>query len=683
MNHRPAAAPGCGCGSVWRLERRCLVCGIAGILSLPDAQPCDRGQLRQMIESLAHRGPDGFGYLQEGPVGLAHARLSIIDLSSGDQPIANEDQSVWTVFNGEIFNFIEIRAALERAGHVFRTQSDTETIVHAYEEYGDDFVHHLNGQFVIALWDSRRRRLLLARDRLGIRPLFVQRDGRRILFASEIKAILAVSSQPRRLDVDGLAQVFTFWSTVGERTVFAGIRSVPPGCMLKLEGEREELVHYWHWSHPAAADSSRLSFDEAAEQVRELMSDAVRLQLRADVPVGAYLSGGLDSSIIAALVRTRSDVPLRTFSVVFDDAEFDESSHQQIMVRHLGTQHTSVRCTHGDIAASFPRLIAHTETPIVRTGPVPLMILSEHVRRCGFKVVLSGEGADEVFGGYDLFKEAQIRRFWARRPESRSRPQLLRRLYPYLRHSPVGSAASAESFFGQGLRDVDSPFYGHSQRWVTTRRLHAFLSRDVQAQMAGCVPEAALSEMLPPDFARWSGLSRDQFVEAQTLLFGYLLSSQGDRVAMANSVEGRVPFLDHRVVEFANQLPARYKLRGLKEKAVLRRAFAHLLPPEVGGRVKQPYRSPDIQSFFKDGRAPAWVEELLSPQRLGSAGYFDGSAVQRLLAKCRAGRAIGFADNMAFVGILSTMLVEELFLKRGEAAAAYNAGLASAAAAHN
>jgi asparagine synthase (glutamine-hydrolysing) len=293
------------------------------------------------------------------------------------------------------------------------------------------------------------------------------------------------------------------------------------------------------------------------------------------------------------------------------------------------------------------------------------MILSDLVRKSGFKVVLTGEGADEVFGGYDLFKEAQIRRFWARQPNSRWRPQLLTKLYPYLRHSPVGSSAYAQSFFGQGLADVNSPFYAHTQRWATTRRLQGFLSAEARAALGATKPEDELARLVPPELSRWAGLSRDQFIEAQTLLYGYLLSSQGDRVAMANSVEGRVPFLDHRVIEFANRLPPRYKLRGLREKAVLRRAVEDLLPPLIVNRVKQPYRAPDSQSFFQGGQSAALVQDLLSAERVRSAGYFDSALVGRLVDKCRAGRAIGFADNMAFVGILSTMLVHDVFLERG------------------
>jgi asparagine synthase (glutamine-hydrolysing) len=637
------------------------MCGIAGVLSATGAA-VPPGVLERMIHTLRHRGPDGFGFHREGGVGLAHARLAIIDMATGDQPMSNEDGTVWTVFNGEIFNYVELRKELKKLGHTFRTSSDTETIVHAYEEYGDGFVSYLNGQFAIALWDSRRRRLVLARDRVGVRPLFVSEDGERLLFASEIKALLAVHSRRAALDLKGLAQVFTLWSSVGEQTPFAGIRSVPPGHLLIAEGGRTRLQRYWDWSYPAADAVSPISFDEAAEEVRALLADAVRLQLRADVPVGAYLSGGLDSSALVALIRRHSEVPLRTFSVGFDDAEFDERLHQNALVEHLGTDHASVQCRDADIAAAFSRLIEHTETPILRTAPAPLMILSDLVHRSGLKVVLTGEGADEVFAGYDIFKEAQIRRFWARQPGSKWRPRLLSRLYPYLKHSPTSSALS-QSFFAQGLQDTADPFYAHMQRWATTRRLWAFFSDDVKAELGDHDAAASLRAGLPGGFASWAPLARDQYVEANTLLFGYLLSSQGDRVAMANSVEGRVPFLDHRVIEFANSLPAQYKLRRLVEKAVLRHAVGDLLPESILRRVKQPYRAPDSQAFFVNGKPRELVLDMLGDSAVRTAGYFNPLAVRRLLEKCCGGKVIGFADNMAFVGMLSTMILHDRYVR--------------------
>lgn len=638
------------------------MCGIAGF-SGPDVYPdAARPLLARMIHTLAHRGPDGYGFHAEPGVGLAHARLSIIDLATGDQPIHNPHRDVWTVFNGEIFNYIELRAELEAAGHVFYTRSDTEVIVHLYDRHGDRFVEYLNGQFAIALWDARRQRLVLARDRAGIRPLFHVRAQGRTWFASEVKALLAALPQCASIDPAGLVQTFTFWSTLEPQTIYRDVQSLPPGCLLAIESDGSEtLRRYWDWTFPDAVDSAPVreprSVDQAAAELRELLVDAVRLQLRADVPVGAYLSGGLDSSGIVAMIRGFTQTPVRTFSVAFEDGEFDESEHQMAMVRHLGTDHTTLRCTRRDIGDAFPRLIRHTETPVLRTAPVPLMLLAGSVREQGYKVVLTGEGADEVFGGYDLFKEAKIRRFWAGQPDSRMRPLLLQRLYGYLENSPVRNPAFAQSFFGQGMEHLQRPIFAHTPRWATSQRALAFLSPELRASVGDWNPLDAYERTLPAEISSWSGLARDQYVEAKSLLAGYLLSSQGDRVAMASSIEGRVPYLDHRVIEFANRLPASFKIRGMTEKYILRRALADLLPQEILQRTKQPYRAPDSQSFFFDGQPLDYVAELMGADSIRAAGYFDPASVGRLVEKCRQGRATGFADNQAFVGILSTMLV--------------------------
>ena len=615
-----------------------------------------------MVQRLHHRGPDGTGILIDGAMGLGHARLSIIDVAGGDQPIHNEERSVWVIFNGEIFNYIELRRALEERGHRFYTQSDTEVIVHLYEEHGADFVTQLNGQFAIALWDTLKERLLLARDRVGIRPLFYADVNGRLLFASEIKALFALPEVARRIDPQALAEICTYWSTLAPHSIFSGVQCLPPGHVMQVEHGLRRIHCYWDWSFPAQQPSPRREATDYAEELRELLIDAVRLQLRADVPVGAYLSGGLDSSIIAAIIRNYSDTPLRTFSLTFDDAEFDESVHQQEMVRYLATEHSAVRCTRADIAAAFPRTIFHTESPIVRTAPAPLMLLSGHVHAAGYKVALTGEGADEVFGGYDIFKEAKIRRFWARQPRSALRPRILERLYPYLKNSPASGRAFTQAFFRNGMDQVDQPYFAHLPRWSTTRRIAQFFSPALSDAIGNWDPYAAIRAKLPREFAHWLPMGRDQYVEAHTLMSGYLLSSQGDRVAMANSVEGRVPFLDHRLIEFANRLPPQLKLRGLTEKYLLKKAVADILPASVRARTKQPYRAPDSQSFFNAGKPVEYVAELLSPTRLAAAGYFDPTATGKLFEKSRTGRAIGFADNMAFVAILSTMLLHEQFV---------------------
>ncbi|SKC45575.1 asparagine synthase (glutamine-hydrolyzing) [Pseudoxanthomonas indica] len=639
------------------------MCGIAGFgggsgISAETARPL----LEKMIRTLGHRGPDGFGFHAENGVGLAHARLSIIDLSTGDQPIHNPRRDVWTVFNGEIFNYVELRRELEAEGRQFYTQSDTEVIVHLYDRDGDDFVRHLNGQFAIALWDARKQRLVLARDRAGIRPMYYSQRHGRIWFASEVKALLAVLPELGRLNPHALMQTLTYWAPVDPETLYEGVQSLPPGCLLAIDADgRQTLKRYWDWTFPSAEETSParypLSVEQATAELRELLVDAVRLQLRADVPVGAYLSGGLDSSGIVALIRGFTDTPVRTFSVAFEDGEYDESEYQQAMVRHLRTEHTTLRCTRRDIGEAFPRLIRHTETPVLRTGPVPLMLLAGSVRAHGYKVVLTGEGADEVFGGYDLFKEAKVRRFWARQPDSKFRPRLLEKLYGYLRNSPVSNAAFAQSFFGQGMEHLDRPIFAHVPRWTTSQRALGLLTPELRQAAAAWDPLDAYEQTLPPSIMDWSPLARDQYVEAKSLLAGYLLSSQGDRVAMANSIEGRFPYLDHRVIEFANRLPPSYKIRGMTEKFLLRRALADLLPEDIVNRTKQPYRAPDSQSFFFDGQPLDYVADTLDPQRVRDAGYFDPQAVSRLVEKCRLGRATGFADNQAFVGILSTMLV--------------------------
>lgn len=643
------------------------MCGIAGWVSFSGA--AERPDLSRMITALKHRGPDGIDYFRSPQCGLANARLSIIDLETGGQPMPNEDRSVWTVMNGEIFNYIELSADLKRLGHRFRTQSDTEVIIHAYEEYGDEFVSRLVGQFAIALWDTRRECLLLVRDRVGIRPLFYFRSSAALLFASEIKAILTAAPEAARLDEQGLAQTLICWGAVGQRTLFRGVHSLPPGYLLRIENGSERLEQYWDWTYPEGAGRSDLTLDDAADQLRDLLRTAVRQQLRADVPVGVYLSGGLDSSGIAALATERVE-GLRAFSITFDDPEFDESIYQRQMAEHLGMEHYMLRCTHRAIGDAFPELIWHTESPVLRTAPAPLMLLSRFVHDCGIKVALTGEGADEVFAGYDLFKEAKIRRFWARKPDSAWRSTLLTRLYPYLMHSPVSNQHFARIFFGQHLTNVDNPFYAHLTRWSSTRGILNLLSPELSAVLCDIRPEVELEGQLPERFRAWSGLARDQYIEVKTLLGGYLLSSQGDRVALAHAVESRLPYLDHRVIEFVNSLSPRYKLRGLNEKVLLKRALGNILPEPILRRTKQPYRAPESRSFFQDAKPLPYVAELLSASNVKRAGYFRSEAVQRLLTKCCSGRALGAADNMAFVAIVSTQLLHEHFLSERAARAA-------------
>jgi asparagine synthase (glutamine-hydrolysing) len=629
------------------------MCGIAGIWSGRQAIPPRRDEIDAMVAALHHRGPDGRGAFVEGPIGLGHARLSIIDLAGGAQPMSNEDGRIQVVFNGEIFNYRELRQQLIAQGHHFHSASDTEVLVHLYEQHGDDFVTHLNGQFAIALWDGLRQRLVLARDRVGIRPLFHARIGERLVFASEIKALFALPEMPRRLDAASLASTFSFWAALPPGSVFEGVNSLAPGHLMTVDARSTQIKRYWDWPFSNATSPS-WSDERWADELRALLTDAVRLQLRADVPVGAYLSGGLDSSIITTIIRRHTDTPLRSFSLTFEDAEFDERRHQNALVEQLGTAHSSIQATKASIAAAFKRMVWHAEAPVVRSAPAPMMLLADSVRAAGYKVVLTGEGADEAFGGYDLFKEAAIR-CW--------RSSLLARLYPYLAHSPATGRAMTQAYFGSALERDTSPWFAHMLRASTTRRVLPFFRDDWRTAMQAFDPQAALAALVPADFESWPPLQRDQYVEAQTLMSGYLLSSQGDRMAMAASVEARYPFLDHRVLEFSCRMPARLKLCGLHEKVLLKRAFASQLPASIGQRTKQPYRAPDSASFFVEGRLREETAELLDRRSLDDAGLFDPPAVGKLVEKCRAGRAIGFGDNMAFVGIVSTMLLHRQFVR--------------------
>jgi asparagine synthase (glutamine-hydrolysing) len=502
---------------------------------------------------------------------------------------------------------------------------------------------------------------VLARDRVGIRPLFYTLAKQRLYFASEIKAIFTQLEIERRINIQGLSEIFCYWAPLEPHTVFDGITQLPPGNLLVVERGKVVVSRYWDWSFPEERSHEKYSMEEYAEQLREHLISAVKLRLRADVPVGAYLSGGLDSSIITSLIKNYTDTPLRTFSLEFEDEEFDESKYQTELVRYLKTQHTRILCKKTDIQEVFPRVIWHTESPILRTAPTPLMLLSEEVRRAGYKVVLTGEGSDEVMAGYDIFKEARIRRFWARSPESRLRPRILERLYPYLKYSPTRNAYS-QSFFKRGMEYVNTPFFAHVPRWKTTQRTRQFFSDSICNELNNDSRFEDIADRLPAQIMNWQPLNRDQYIEAHTLMSGYLLSSQGDRVALANSVEGRFPFLDHKFIEFASKLPIRYKMMGLNEKFLLKKAMQGLLPEKIRVRTKQPYRAPDSRSFFSNGKTVDYVEDLLSAERIKKVGYFNHEAVAKLVNKCKSEKAIGFSDNMAFVGILSTMLVDDMFL---------------------
>jgi asparagine synthase (glutamine-hydrolysing) len=634
------------------------MCGIAGIVTFTPEHRADEARLRQMLAMLRHRGPDQFGiYLGDG-VALGNARLSIIDLGGGQQPISNEDQSLWIVFNGEIFNYVELRAELEARGHQFATHCDTEVILHLFEDYGPDCLKRLNGQFAIAIWDERGKSLFLARDRVGVRPVFYSWGDGQLLFASEIKSILSVSSSTPELDPVALSEVFSFWSPQTPRTSFAGVHEVPPGHYAVIKDSDIRMRPFWSVDFPAPQSRS---IEEYREEFESLLLDATRIRLRADVPVGAYLSGGLDSSTIAALVRKLGVSRLETFSIAFSDPKFDESEHQKRMAAFLGTDHKVVFATHEEIGRVFPEVVWHTEAPLMRTAPAPMFLLSKLVRDSHFKVVLTGEGADEFLAGYDIFKEAKVRRFWAQQPESKWRPLLLGRIYPDISDLRATGTSYLSAFFGVGLNDTAAPDYSHAIRWRNTSRTQRFFSESLANSITGEQRKFSNGIGFPSGFRSWDALQRAQYLEMTTFLSAYLLSSQGDRVAMAHSVEGRYPFLDARMMEFCNRLPSRLKLRALNDKFLLRQTAKKYLPDTIVTRPKRPYRAPIHRSFFH-ARTPEYVRELLSPERIVQTGLFKPGAVGQLVAKLESGKPVGETDDMALVGILSAQLLHQQFI---------------------
>ncbi|HZV74140.1 MAG TPA: asparagine synthase (glutamine-hydrolyzing) [Conexibacter sp.] len=659
------------------------MCGIGGIVRTDPAAPVALDALRRMAGALRHRGPDGWGMARTPGAGLVSTRLAIFDVPGGWQPMRAAGGAL-LVYNGEVYNHPELRAQL---GGAFATTSDTEVVLRLLERDGLAALDRLNGQFALAWWDPQARRLTLVRDRFGVRPLHwaALPDGG-IAFASEATALFAAGEVAAEPDLAGIDEVFTLWGPRAPHTAFRGVAQLPPGGLLVWERGRIVAQRTW-WEpqyepaalagHAARAASVAVPSSPAAprpsppdpDELPELLADAVRLRLRADVPVGTYLSGGLDSSLITALARQASDHELRTFSVAFRDARYDERAFQQQVAQALGTRHHVVEVGPREIADGFRDAVAHAETPLIRTAPVPLQLLARATREQGITVVATGEGADELYWGYDLFKETAVRELHARDPERAT--ALLDTLYPYLdvpaeRRGP----AWARSFFDAGSQQ--DPLFSHQPRIAATGIVKAFYRPEVTQALAtnGGDPLARLRAALPAGFGRWSALERAAYLELTTLLAPYLLAAQGDRVAMAHGVEGRFPFLDHRVFEHSVRLPPERKLGpGLREKAELRALAQRLLPPEVAARTKQPYRAPEVAPFFGE-HAPAWVEERLEARALDDVGIFDPARVAGLLRRCRAGKASGFREGMALVGILSTQVWHERFCGVGAGAVA-------------
>jgi asparagine synthase (glutamine-hydrolysing) len=604
------------------------MCGVCGMFDA-SGRGVDRGLLEAMTSSLAHRGPDGCGAYADATVGLGHRRLSIIDLEGGSQPIANEDGRLQVVFNGEIYNFVELRAELEACGHRFRTRSDTEVIVHAYEEWGTGCVGRFNGMFALALWDSCARELFLARDHLGVKPLYYThtRAGTRFLFASEIKALLQDPACPREVDTQALGELFTFRYVPSPRTLFRGIRKLPPGHWMTVSDRGTTIERFWT-TRPRAETAARRE-EDLVDEYRALLEDAVRLQLRSDVPVGLFLSSGIDSGVLLALMSQFGSGPVRTFTIGFEGGEgTSEVDDARTLARRFGADHDFMIVTPEDYVAYYERYLWDLEEPVGNETAAAFYFVSRITSR-SVKVAFTGQGADEPWAGYHRHLGAKLSAYYSRMPAPITR----------------GIARVVSGVPGR-LERVKRSAVALGEPDVLTRlaKTYSFFSDDMKRQLygeslgrelaAGDHPREALRR-LQCDVADLDPLSQMLYIDTRANLPDDLLMV-GDKMSMANSLEARVPLLDYRLIEFVERLPPSLKLRRLTGKYLHKRAVEKWLPREVVWRRKKGFANP-IEHWFRH-RMRGFVEDCLLARDSAVGRYFDQAYIRRVLDADRGGR---------------------------------------------
>jgi asparagine synthase (glutamine-hydrolysing) len=606
------------------------VCGICGVIHFDRKLNVERAVLEAMNKQILHRGPDDAGFYVSGNVGLAMRRLSIIDLQTGQQPISNEDGTVWIVYNGEVYNHSQLRSRLEARGHRYRTKSDTETIVHLYEEYGRDCVRHLRGMFAFLVWDERRRRFFAARDRLGIKPFYYRKDGQSFLFASEIKSLLAHTDVRAELNRDVLPEYLAFGYLSGEETLFAGIRKLLPGHTLELdESGALKIEPYWDVPSP---DNAPTHFDRYyVETYRSMLEDAVASHLISDVPIGVFLSGGLDSSVVAALMSKLRGGPIETFSVGYEEAAFSELPYARTVAEHIGSVHHEVRVSSTEFFDVLPKLIWHEDEPLVWPSSVSLYFVARLARE-HVTVVLTGEGSDETLAGYARYPWT----VWNSRFD-----KLYRGLVPAQFRSWVRGVTARSPWLASALRrKLQHTFLGRDGNSWCSFYFDNFYSAfcasdqlDLLADKAGWTPEAPYRNSL-----RWwdksSGdlIARLLYTDIKTYLVE--LCMKQDNMSMAASIESRVPFLDHRLVEFTTSIPSRFKTRGLAGKCILKTAARDLLPESIIHRRKMGFPTP-LRGWLAGDRL-GLVESTLLDSRSIARGLFRPEAIRRYFAEDRA-----------------------------------------------
>ncbi len=635
------------------------MCGIAGIINYQN-QEKDISKLESMLRAIRHRGPDDSGIYLSAHASLGNVRLNVFDQASARQPLSDPSGRFWIVFNGQIFNYEDLRAELGIKGYRLNTPTDTEVIVQLYSIYGSKCPELLNGEFAFAIWDKKKEELFLARDRTGIRPLFFHNKNGVFTFSSEIKSLFRNDSIYPEFSPENLSQVYTFWATITPNTAFKNIYEISPGhyAIYNRNGFKTEK----YWSLQFDNINSSLSLSDAIDEFDHLFRDSVELRLRADVDVAAYLSGGIDSSATVAYIKDIGQKTIQTFSVGFRDKSFDESSYQDEAVKAFNTQHQSFICSSNDIADIFPKVVWHSEMPLTRTAPAPMYLLSKLVNENNIKVVITGEGSDELLAGYDIFKETVIRNFWASQPNSVMRPMLLKRLYPYIPQINNAEVNILKFFFGYKLENTNNPFYSHLLRWNNSNHIKKHFSSHFKELLKDYSPLDQLELGLPENFNSWNSLSKAQWLESTIFMSGYLLSSQGDRMGMANSVEARYPFLDHRIIEFCTKLPESFKLKGLTEKYLLKKVLNNKIPAGILKRTKQPYRAPVKNVFLSDDNS-GYLSYMLSEDYTKRAGIFDPESLGQVLLRIRKTGISSEIDDMLLSSVVSTHLLYYQFIE--------------------
>ena len=600
------------------------MCGITGKLYLDGQRPVEPDVIGRMLNILAHRGPDGAGKYVVGPIGLGHRRLSIIDLSSnGTQPMCNEDSTIWIAFNGEIYNYLELRDRLSRRGHTFRSMTDTEVIIHLYEEHGVDCVRHLQGMFAFAIWDTSCHRLFLARDRVGIKPLYYCQTGNTLWFGSELKAILSDPGAPRELDLGAIRQFLSFYYPPGEETLFQSIKRLSPGHHLTAERGKVTISQYWDLQF--TEDRCAQSLEDAAVELHSLLSSTVSQHMIADVPVGVLLSGGMDSSAVLSFAVRNTKKTVKTFTVGFDHGQVvDERPYARIVAERFGTEHHDLSISAADFWKFLPSYVWHMEEPVCEPPAVALYYVSKLARQ-HVKVLLSGEGGDEAFAGYENYRNMlRLKRVNSllgpfARPLGAA-TGIAGRLLDEERLQRYGGALGTAFSSYYFSRTSGPTFYFNKQtenlftKDFLERTSSANSSRFVRRVLESVKDQTLLNQMLYVDTKTW--LPNDLLIKA-------------DKITMANSLELRVPLLDHKVLEFAASLPAGHKVAGGQTKRVLKAAFAKELPQQVLRRKKAGFPVP-YASWLR-GPLESQIQDILLSDRATSRGYFRRNEIARLL----------------------------------------------------